>query len=543
MPPSSTRSVRPLLAVLGPPERATLAASALTQSLERVAVVAAAASVALRGTHGAPVVALTLGAIFLARSGLTAGLRIRVRERLLESLTSSLLSDTRDLATPASEELAFALMDGLYASEEILGERLPQLAGDIAGSLILAIAIIVFVPARFVLEGALAMAVGAVVAVVARRVTAGSSERSWRAYVPVIEDFSSAIHGRIEILGNGNREPFRERMAAKLDAWRAEATAAGRTSFLAGRAPVVGAAVVVGLVLLADGRWAGGGLAQAAVLASAMPAFAGVARGVLELTRNLTRATPAIACLERGECGERDGPIAAQPAMSLSTVTWKGVSFTYPDATEPALVDADIVWSKGELLGLGGQNGSGKSTFVRLLLGLHEPTRGSVLVGDIPLAQIDRAAFRRSVGYLAQRPYLPDRMTVSDAIHLLAPDATPSAMQSMLTRLGLWTTLVRHAGVAVARTALSTALDVKIGTLSAGEKQRVGIARVLLREAPLLLLDEPDANLDAEGVALVGEILRKESKTRMVLVIAHSPALLACMTRVLHFDAGRVREA
>ena len=79
-----------------------------------------------------------------------------------------------------------------------------------------------------------------------------------------------------------------------------------------------------------------------------------------------------------------------------------------------------------------------------------------------------------------------------------------------------------------------------LGTLSAGEKQRVAIARVLLRRTPLLLLDEPDANLDAEGIALVAQIIRDEARSRMVLVVAHSPALLATVDRVLHFRDGRL---
>ncbi len=125
-------------------------------------------------------------------------------------------------------------------------------------------------------------------------------------------------------------------------------------------------------------------------------------------------------------------------------------------------------------------------------------------------------------------------MTVAQAIHLLASevDATPAAMEATLGRLALWPVLLRRNPAAP--------LEVTLGTLSAGEKQRVAIARVLLRRTPLLLLDEPDANLDAEGIALVAQIIRDEARSRMVLVVAHSPALLATVDRVLHFRDGRL---
>ena len=288
--------------------------------------------------------------------------------------------------------------------------------------------------------------------------------------------------------------------------------------------------MMVGLFFLAEGGWGSVALANAAVLASVTPAFAGVAKEALDIARALVRASPLAVCLERAARVAPEG--TARPALP-ATLAWKEVSFAYPGQTTPTLQAIDVTWPPTELLALAGQNGSGKSTFVRLLLGLHEPTAGGVFVGDVALRDMDRPAFRRSVAYLAQRPFLPDRMTVAQAIHLLAPAATPAAMEETLTRLALWPVLVRRSREAP--------LDNELGALSAGEKQRVALARVLLREAPLLLLDEPDANLDAEGVAIVVDLLREEANGRMVLVVAHSPAILAAADRVIHFEAGRVR--
>jgi ABC-type multidrug transport system fused ATPase/permease subunit len=347
--------------------------------------------------------------------------------------------------------------------------------------------------------------------------------------MPALDDLSSAIHGRLEIVGNGGVEQFERGVSEKLAHWRNTSVGARMVSFLAGRAPVAGAAVVVALFFIGEGGVGSATLAHAAVLASVTPAFAGVAKQALDIARALVRASPIAARLDRIRHRLPDG--AEVPSLPAA-FTWKEVSFAYPAESRPILSGVDVRWEPGTFLGLAGQNGSGKSTFVRILLGLHAPTSGGVLVGEIPLDAIDRTLFRHRVGYLAQRPFLPDHMTVAQAIRLLSPDATVGGMQEILAKLSLWPVLVRRSSEAP--------LDVKLSSLSAGEKQRVALARVLLREAPLLLLDEPDANLDAEGVALVAALLRAEATKRMVLVVAHSQVLLASVDRVLHFEDGKV---
>ncbi len=519
-----------LFAILSTSERRLLAGVSFAQATERVVVVAATASVAFSGARHGVVVALGLAAAFFVRSVLGSTLTARVRSRTLEVLVESLLADVSDATAPMSDDAELAYMEGLYATEEILAERLPRVVGDGVACLVLAALVVWFEPLSLVAAGGLAVVFGAVVVAAVRRHAAVSSERQWEALMPALDDLSSAIHGRLEIVGNGDVETFERGLSDKLAAWRRQSAGARMVSFLAGRAPVVGAAVVVGLFFLAQGGWGSVALANAAVLASVTPAFAGVAKEALDIARALVRASPLAGCLERAARVACEGTL--RPSLP-ATLTWKSVSFAYPGQTAPALQAVDVTWAPGELLALAGQNGSGKSTFVRLLLGLHEPTEGGVLVGDVPLRDMDRRALRRRVAYLAQRPFLPDRMTVARAIQLLAPDATSAAMEATLTRLALWPVLVRRSREAP--------LDVKLGALSAGEKQRVALARVLLRDAPLLILDEPDANLDAEGVAIVAGLLREEAKGRMVLVIAHSPAILGAADRVIHFEGGRAR--
>jgi len=518
-----------------------LVASCVAQGLERVGVVAATASVAFSGVRaqGSVVVTAVLAVVFFVRGVLSSSLRFRVRGRALEVLVSAMLSDSGDVTRAPDDQIEPALFDGLYGTEEALGLWLPQVVGDGVACVVAGVLIACFEPLKLVVAGGLAILVGAGAAVAVRRVATASTERQWRALLPALDDLTTAIRGRLEIVSNGGAPRFERGVAEKLAVWRSVSASSRVVMFLAGRAPVVGAAVVVGLFFLHEGGSTSNGLAHAAVLASVTPAFAGVAKGALDLARSLVRASGLVEAVDRAASAadgrETDG---TESPHFPATVSWEAVSFSYASGSGAdagaALAGVNVCWAPGTLLGLAGQNGSGKSTFVRLLLGLHTPSKGIVRVGDRPLQELRRASLRENVAYLAQRPFLPDRVTVADAIHLLAPSsvATHAAMEAILRRLALWPVLERRNP--------SAPLDVKVGTLSAGQKQRVAIARVLLRRTPLLLLDEPDANLDAEGIALVAEIVREEAKSRMVLVVAHSQALLATVDRVIHFEDGRV---
>jgi ABC-type transport system involved in cytochrome bd biosynthesis fused ATPase/permease subunit len=183
------------------------------------------------------------------------------------------------------------------------------------------------------------------------------------------------------------------------------------------------------------------------------------------------------------------------------------------------------------VLVLQGRNGSGKSTLLRLLLGLARPLSGAITVGGADLFDLDLDAWRRSVAFLPQRPYVPERATVREAIGLLVRDASDDEMRASLTRVGLWAALAAHA---------PDPLETRVGTLSVGERQRLALARMLCQPSAVVLLDEPDANLDAEGIALVARLVRELSQDRMVAVAAHTPALLAVAEQIVALSEGRV---
>jgi ABC-type transport system involved in cytochrome bd biosynthesis fused ATPase/permease subunit len=178
-----------------------------------------------------------------------------------------------------------------------------------------------------------------------------------------------------------------------------------------------------------------------------------------------------------------------------------------------------------------GANGSGKSTCLRLLLGLGRPRTGAVRLGGVDLRDTDLDAWRERVAFLPQRPYLPQRAEVRAAVRLLAPEASDARIVAALDRVGVLPAL---------HLVSADPLAARIDMLSVGQRQRVALARLLCRDAALLVLDEPDANLDREGIALDAELIRERARHRMIVFAAHTPELVALAGRTLTLGAGRV---
>jgi ABC-type multidrug transport system fused ATPase/permease subunit len=522
------RPVHTLLAPLDRAGRRKLYLATALQFVERLAVAAAALTLTMRGREeGALVAGAAVGAVVLHRLA-CAVLRAHAMGALLESVTAALLADLEGATDAVSTEAEVSLIEGVHAAERVVGQRVPEILGDAPACLFLAGVVLLREPLTVVLQAGAVVAAGAVAVLLVRNVTAGYADRVWQALLPAFDDLLTAVHGRLEIVGNGGEARLLAGLDRKLAHWRAMSRGAGVVALVMGRVPALATAAVGGLLLLWNGGWSQASIASAALLASVVPPFAGLARGALDLSRDLVRASPVVRCLGAA------APVAsgAERLERVGDVTWSHVSFCYPGQVTPSVLDVSVTWSPRDVLCFAGKNGSGKSTLVRLLLGLHAPSTGVITLGGAALSLAAGHSLRRRAAYLVQRPFLPDRFTVAEAIRLLAPDAPSSTIKSTLVRLGLWAVLLRHSAAAP--------LDVRLGALSAGEKQRVAIARIMLRDAPLLILDEPDANLDADGIASLAVMLRDEVKARMVLVIAHSPALLASADRVVRFDGGRV---
>ena len=205
---------------------------------------------------------------------------------------------------------------------------------------------------------------------------------------------------------------------------------------------------------------------------------------------------------------------------------------TYPGRPAPALDGASFVVEPGEIVAITGPSGCGKSTLLSVVLGFVAPQRGTVRIGGIDLRDLDPDAWRAHVAWVPQRPHL-FAASIADNIRLGRQDADDAALQEAIEHAGLRDVVARLPDGA------GTVLGERGAGLSAGERQRVALARAFLRDAPLLLLDEPTAGLDGATEADVLAAVRRLAQGRTVLVVAHRPALVAMADRVVALGAGR----
>ena len=217
---------------------------------------------------------------------------------------------------------------------------------------------------------------------------------------------------------------------------------------------------------------------------------------------------------------------AAVPDPASADIVVDDVSFSYQGRGQPALRRASLVVHPGEVLAVTGPSGSGKSTLIAILLGMLQPTEGAVRVGGTDLALLDTDAWRSQIAWVPQRPYL-FAGTIADNIRVGRRTATTAELLQAANAAGLAPLLARLPE------GLATELGDLGAGLSAGERQRVALARAFARDARLLLLDEPTANLDGRTEAEVLDAVQRLAVGRTVLVVAHRPALVAIADRVV----------
>jgi ATP-binding cassette subfamily C protein CydD len=193
----------------------------------------------------------------------------------------------------------------------------------------------------------------------------------------------------------------------------------------------------------------------------------------------------------------------------------------------------------GQVTALVGPSGAGKSTLLWLLLRFAEPEAGAITVDGQPLAGRDAAEWRQTLAWVPQRPHL-FHATLAENMTLGKPGATPGEVEQAARQAEL------HETIAGFGAGYGTLVGERGSTLSGGQAQRVALARAFLRQAPLLLLDEPTAHLDPELDSLLRAAtlaLLGEARARTTLVIAHRTSTALAAQQVVVLEAGRVVEA
>ena len=228
-------------------------------------------------------------------------------------------------------------------------------------------------------------------------------------------------------------------------------------------------------------------------------------------------------------------PVAVDPAAVRGEVRFEHVGFRYPEGPRPALSDIDVTVPAGSSLALVGATGSGKSTLASLVARLNDPTTGRVLIDGVDVRDLALADLARVVGVVSQETYLLHG-TIRENLRHARPDATDDEMVAA----------ARRAQIHELITALPDGYDTVVGArghrFSGGEKQRLAIARTLLRDPRVLVLDEATSALDNQTERAVQAALDEASRGRTTIAIAHRLSTVREADRIVVLDAGRIVE-
>jgi thiol reductant ABC exporter CydD subunit len=506
------------------------------------------AQVAARSFDGATLADLAvpialLAAVVVARAGTAWGFEVAGRRaattvlsRLRLDLVERRLRD-RPAALDGAEsaEVAAVAVEGVDALETSFARYLPQLvlAAIVPIAVVTLVASIDLVSAGVML---LTLPLVPVFTYLAGRYTERRARERWQALARLSIHFLDVVRG-LPTLRAFNRGAVQAARIERLgDEYRRTTMETLRVAFLSGLVLELAATLGIALVAVTVGvRLVGGGLGFAAgltVLVLAPELYLPLRNLAAQYHAGADGRAVAERLLDLLEESPSPAAIAAVPRR-VAPVRLERVSFAYPNRRGLVLDSVDLELRPGETVALVGPSGSGKSTIASLLLRLAEPSGGRVLVGAVDLATCDAAAWRRRVAWLPQRPTL-FRGTVADNIRLGDRNADDG-------RVGRAAEL---AGLAEFARELPDGYATVVGDggrpLSSGQARRIALARAFLRDAPLVILDEPTSHLDAEAAEVVGEAVERLREGRTILLVAHREELVRRADRIVTLEAGRI---
>ena len=233
--------------------------------------------------------------------------------------------------------------------------------------------------------------------------------------------------------------------------------------------------------------------------------------------------------------------LAEQPALKdvenavnltdVSDIAVENLDFAYGE--EQILSGINLQLTKGQILGIHGRSGSGKSTLLKLLMRFYDPQQGQIRINGEPLANINTASLRDNMAYITQQTYIFND-TIEENIRLAHRSATQEQIIEAAKQASI------HDFIMSLPEGYQTKMTELGGNLSDGEKQRIGIARAFLHNAPIILLDEPTSNLDSLNEALILQSLQNVKADKLIVLVSHRQSTMAICDQVIGIESGRM---
>lgn len=538
-----TKSARPLLAldtILG-----------VVTALAVIAQATLLARIVARAFNGASFRTLELDFILLVgafalRAGCTWGMEVAGRRAAWDVLSELrlALAEKRLRGAPIAVdgieagEVAAVSVQGIEGLEGYFARYLPQVVLAMAVPL-LVIAWVVVVDWESGLIMLLTLPLVPVFMWLIGRYTEHRTRERWDALRHLSTHFLDVVRGLPTLRAFGRADEEAGRIERVSDRYRATTMQTLRVSFLSGSVLELAATLGVALVAVAAGlRLVSGSLGLQAgltVLILAPELYLPFRR----LGAEYHASADGLAVAERmfamlDEPGQAaTGGSRLPPSPAEASVRLAQVSFVYPSRPVPVLDRLDLELRPGETVAVVGESGAGKSTLAALLLGLLAPSSGQLLVGSVDLSSCDLEAWRRLVAWVPQLPTLFCG-SVADNVRLGDPRASAERVREACSLAGA------DGFIASLPDGYETAVGEGGHILSPGERRRIAIARAFLRDAPLVILDEPTADLDSRGVEVVSDAVQRLQAGRTILLIAHRREVVRYADRVAHLVDGRV---
>ncbi len=237
---------------------------------------------------------------------------------------------------------------------------------------------------------------------------------------------------------------------------------------------------------------------------------------------DLLSEEPAVKLVENGS------------AIDYNKLKVTDLSFSY-DGENEVLTDICMHAEKGEIIGVVGESGCGKSTFLKLLLRFWQKSRGSIEYNDIDIDAVDTDSLLDNVTMVSQVTYLFDE-TIEDNLRIAKPNATMKNIEEACKLASI------HDFILTLPDGYQTRVGALGDNLSAGEKQRIGLARAFLRGSELILLDEPTSNVDSINEGIILKALRDQKNKRSIILVSHRESTMAIADRIYRVSGGRMYE-